>query len=394
MKLKYLLYPYVLLVVIFPGLIAHMAVPLRLDTQLCEAIMDIMMVGTAIVGLTAVIIRRKKSFRGWIPLLLLAVLVLIPQIILWKIQGGRRLTGLRPVYRFALIYITLFVIPLGVHFSRKEICVLIGLICLYGGFCCLYQFNPASETLSTQAGVKSFFENPNRFGAYIALWLILCCFACQLSGSILWLTPAAVFASFLLLSRSRASILLVGVFIFICLLSYRERLGAKNLLMIFLDIAIVLLLLWMFNPTRNYIRKLIGLAEGISGRDRIWAVSWEYFREANPFFGHGLGVQIEKEMALRLMKNVSTHNVYLYILNSGGILLALFYILAFAYLLRLHRHRKHYLIPLLSGVLCYGIFELACAPFDYWHLSNMFTVCLFFLPAVSEYKRLKRKSFD
>ena len=73
------------------------------------------------------------------------------------------------------------------------------------------------------------------------------------------------------------------------------------------------------------------------------------------------------------------------------ILLALFYILMFVYLLRLHCHRKHYLIPLLFGVLCYGFFELACAPFDYWHLSNMFTVCLFFLPAASGIKHASHR---
>ena len=391
MKLKYLLYPYALIIVIFPALIAHMAIPLGLNQTQSEAVMDILMSVTAAVGLAAVIIRQKKSFRGWIPLLLLIVLVLIPQTILWKMQGGRRLSGLRPVYRFALTYITLFVIPLGIHLSGKETRVLIGLFCLYGVFCCLYQFTHSSGILQFETGIGSFFENPNRFGAYLALWLILCVFAIQLAGSKLWLFPAAFFACFLFFSKSRASLMLAGFFLIACMLSYRERIGTKNLLMILLDIAIVFTLLWLFYPTRNYFQNLIALDTGVSGRDRIWAASWQYFREANPLLGHGLGVQIEKIMALRLGQAVSTHNVYLYILNSGGVLLALFYILVFAFLLRLHCHRKHYLIPLLFGVLCYGNFELACAPFDYWHLSNMFTICLFFLPAASGIKHPGRK---
>ena len=387
MKLKYLLYPYVLIVIIFPALIAHMAIPLGLTKLPCELIMDVIMAVTAVVGLTAVIIRQKKSFRGWIPLLLLLVLVLIPQTVLWKLNGGGRLTGLRPVYRFALIYITLFVIPLGTHFSGKETCVFIGLLCLYGVFCCAYQFTLTPDILTTLPNsITSFFENPNRFGAYLALWTILCIFAFQLSNHILWLFPAAFFAFFLLLCKSRASLLLVSVFLLVCLLSYRDRLGTKNVLMILVDIAIVAALLWVFYPTREFILNLIGLDSGVSGRDRIWAASWEFFLESNPLWGHGLGVQIERIMALRVRAVVSTHNVYLYILNSGGILLALLYILVIVFLLRLHCHRKHYLIPLLIGVLCYGFFELACAPFDYWHLSNMFTFCMFFLPAASGIK--------
>ena len=161
--------------------------------------------------------------------------------------------------------------------------------------------------------------------------------------------------------------------------------------MILLDIAIVFALLWMFYPTRNFIQKLVAWETGVSGRDKIWAASWEFYRESNPFLGHKLSIQIEKEMALRVRHVVSTHNMYLYILNSGGILLMMFYVLNFTFLLRLPCPRKHYLIPLLIAVLCYGFFELASTPFDYWHLSNMFTVCLFTLPTIARSQTFKQQ---
>ena len=44
-----------------------------------------------------------------------------------------------------------------------------------------------------------------------------------------------------------------------------------------------------------------------------------------------------------------------------------------------------YRITSLEGFLVYGFFELAGTPFDYWHLSNMFTISLFFIPAALEH---------
>lgn len=163
--------------------------------------------------------------------------------------------------------------------------------------------------------------------------------------------------------------------------SYRKRMGTKNFLLILADIFIVICLIILIPSLHDFVKAIIDTDRGVTGRDRIWQVSWNYFLEGNPLFGHGLGVSIEKIMTERLQKTVSTHNVYLYILNSGGLFLLLFYILSFIFLLRGHCYRHHYLIPLLLAVLVYGMFELACAPFDNWHLSTMFTICLFFIPA-------------
>ena len=45
------------------------------------------MILTAAAGMVSLIIRKKTGFKGWIPLLGLALLVLLPQLYLWKTQN-------------------------------------------------------------------------------------------------------------------------------------------------------------------------------------------------------------------------------------------------------------------------------------------------------------------
>lgn len=392
MKLKHALIPYVLIIVILPAILVHLEAPFGISPSVWNWILDGLMAAVAVIGLIAVIIKRKKKFKGWIALLVLAVFFLLPQLYLWKTQD-RGFYILRQIYRFALLFITLFVIPLEIHLRRRDLCILIGCFVIYGLICCVYEVIQHPTFWDSMAfftgkgkaasGVESFFEQKNRFGGYLALWIVLCVFAVQISHNKLWLIPAVIFGVFLVATESRGGLLLVGVFLLVMLVSYHKRLGASNTAMIFLDIAVVAALLLLIPTTREFIRSIVDVDRGVTGRDKIWQVGWNFYREANPFLGHGIGVQIERVMIERLSMNVSTHNVYLYILNSGGICLVIFYILSFVIILNHPCYRHHYLIPLLIAVLAYGFFELACAPFDFWHLSNMFTVCLFFIPGVS-----------
>ena len=388
MKLKHALIPYVLIIVILPAVIYHLGAPFGISTSTWDWILDGLMAAVAVVGLVAVIIKRKKKFKGWIALLVLLVFFLLPQLYLWKTQD-RGFYILRQIYRFALLFITLFVVPMEIHFHRRDLYILIGCFVIYGVICCVYEviqhptFWDSMAFFNGSGQVQSFFEQKNRFGGYLALWIVLCVFAVQLSHNKLWLIPAVIFGVFLVTTESRGGLLLVGVFLLAMLVSYHKRLGTNNTLMIFLDIAVVAAILLLIPTTREFIRSIVDVDRGVTGRDKIWQVGWDYYREANPFLGHGIGVEIERVMIERLSMNVSTHNVYLYILNSGGICLVVFYVLCYAIILNHPCYRHHYLIPLLIAVLAYGFFELACIPFDFWHLSNMFTICLFFIPGVS-----------
>ena len=387
MKIRRLLIPYVIIIIVVPALIVYF--PKTFKTNLWERIMDILMAGAALLGLLLIVLKKKSKFRGWIPGCILLCFFLIPQLFIWKTQN-KGSAELRALYRFALLYVTLFVIPLETHISRKEQCILIGGILLWIFGCCVYeivQHPRVWESMNFFSGetstVVSIFEQRNRFGAYLALAMILCCLAMQISGSRYWLIPAVFFFPFLIFTESRGALCLAGFFCLFCFLSYRKHLGIKNTVMILADLGIVFLILWLIPPFRRFLTALIDVDRGVTGRDKIWKVAWDFYREADPFLGHGIGTMIEKVMAERLGAVVSTHNVYLYILCEGGILLGILYILSFAYLLKFHCYRHHYLIPLLMAVMVYGFFELACLPFDYWHLSNLFTVCLFFLPAAA-----------
>lgn len=386
-KLKYTLIPYILIIIIVPAMIAHLPAKLIPHADRWESGLDILMCAAAVLGIICTLLRNKRKFRGWLPLLLICF-VLLPQLFLWKTEK-LSFSRLRIIYRFALLYITLFIVPREIYYTRKEICILIGGLCLFGFGCCIYEawHDPKfwSTLFKTSSSVRSFFENSNRFAAYTALWTILCLLAFQLTWRKVWLLPAAFFAFFLYMSKSRGGWLLCAVYMLCALISYRKRLGTKNLLMILADILMVFVILWMIPPARKFLLSLLQLESGVSGRDRIWAVSWEYYRKADPLLGHGLGTPIEKIMIEELSKMASTHNAYLYILNCGGISLVLFYITSVILLVRSAGHtiRKHYAIPLLIAMLVYGFFELACTPFDYWHLSNMFTICLFTIPALS-----------
>ncbi len=392
MKIKHLLLPYAVIIVVLPAVISQLAGPWRLNVPLMENIVDGLMVITAVVGLVLVCIHEKSGFKGWIPLLALLLLVIAPQMYLWVTQN-RGEYELWTIYRFALLYITLFVIPLGVRFSRREICILIGCFCVFGLVCCAYEIwkHPriVEEMSATQGyGIMSWFGQRNSFGAYLALWLILCVLAMQLSESKLWLIPGGVFAFFLAMTESRGGLALAGVFCIATAISYRGRIGTKTLLMIFADIAFVIIGLWIFPPTRNFVQSLIGLDRGFNTRGVIWKEAWNLYLHSNPLFGHGLGTEIGRYMIEQIGQNFGTHNMYLYILISGGLLMMAFYVYSIVVLLqhtkpvhRHHKYRSHYVIPMLIAFLIYGFFEMAAAPFDYWHISNMFTVCLFMIPA-------------
>ena len=395
-KIRHLLIPYVITIIVLPALIVYF--PSTFNPDLWGKFMDILMAGTAAVGLFLVLKKRKSKFRGWIPTAILIVFFLIPQLFIWKTQN-KGFAELRAIYRFALLYITLFVIPLDTHFSKKDQCILIGGICLWIFGCCVYEIvqNPKvwegmGYFTRKNNQIMSIFEQRNRFGAYLALCVILCCLGMQLTRNRLWLIPAVFFFAFVIMTESRGALCLSGLFFLFSFLSYWKHIGIKNTILILADIGIVFLLLWMVPPVRSFITALIDVDRGVTGRDKIWSVAWGFYREADPFLGHGIGTVIEKIMVERLRVNVSTHNVYLYILCCGGILLFVFYILSFGYLLRFHCYRHHYMVPLLLAVMVYGFFELACLPFDYWHLSNLFTVCLFFIPASAVHSSSGRDS--
>ena len=282
MKLKHILIPYVILIVIIPAIITHLFVPLKINQKVWETGIDIVMAIVSFGGLITVIIRRKRKFRGWILLLLLIVLIIGPQMYLWKTQN-RGFTELRIIYRFALLYISLFVIPLEIHFSRKEQLIIIFGFCLFGLFCCSYeliQHPRVWESMEFFSGktsaVTSFFNHRNRFAAYNALWLILCLFAIQLSGSPLWLIPGSVFGIFVILTESRGAMLLSAIFILMSFISYRHRIGTKNMLIILLDLSIVIIILWLIPPVRRFLTAFIGTDRGVAGRDKLWRTAWKY----------------------------------------------------------------------------------------------------------------------
>lgn len=382
MKSKHFLILFAFVIVVFPAAIAHLSAQLRLNSSGYEMIMDILLAGTAIIGLILVLLRKKSEFGGWIPLLMLLLLILLPQLYLWKIQN-RGFYELRTIYRYALLYITLFVIPLETHLHRKAIGILVGCFCLFCLINCFYglaQYPDLGILFGKGEGMESWFQQKNRFGAYNALLLILCLLAMQLSHKKYWLIPAFIFTVFLTFSKSRGAIVLTAVTLLAGLFSYRRRIGTKSLLMILMDVGIVAVLLCFIPPVRRLIISVIAPERGV-GREKMWSTAWSYYLESNPLLGHGLGTPIEKIMIERVGLNYSTHNMYLYILNMGGILMLVFYLLSIILLLKRARYRHHYLIPLLCGWSVYGFFELAGTPFDYWHLSNMFTVCLFFIPA-------------
>ena len=386
--LKLFWIPYILIIIFIPASNLYFGPVLGLSWAEWELALDILMAAFAVIGLAVVLFRRRSHFIGWQPLVFLTILFILPQFYLWYTnQWG--FIELQQVYRFVLLYLSLFIVPLNFHYTHKERLILIGCICFCGLCCCAYELRlhpriwEYSGLFSDRPEqIMSIFQQKNRFGAYLALWIILCVYAIYISGNYLWLIPSLIFSAFLLLTGSRGALLLVGVFLILFIFSFREKLGTKNTLLIFADIAILMVILFLIPQVRERILALLRLDDGVTGRDKIWAASWELYRESNPLFGHGIGYEIERTLTERYQLKVSTHNVYLYILNCGGISLLLLYILSFSWLMQFHCHKTHYLIPLLIATMVYGCFELACAPFDYWHLSNLFTVCLFFIPSV------------
>lgn len=118
---------------------------------------------------------------------------------------------------------------------------------------------------------------------------------------------------FLTMSRTAVLAVLLGTLIFLFILR-------KNLLIKFALILVTILLLFIvIDPIRDFITLLFRIESGLTGRDLLWASSFQIIRD-NPVFGLGLGAyQYEIFNYFPAMLNTWTGDwlVELYNMTSG-----------------------------------------------------------------------------
>lgn len=222
-------------------------------------------------------------------------------------------------------------------------------------------FNPYSfSSLSVTGRAAGFYVNPNMAGAALVLGMIFSVsllspkyrvpfvifvgigiFLTLSRGSMLgWSVVVIIFIFTKIIPRSQLLYWILGIgLIIISLLPYIEELSAN----LILDSNTLKRLEWLQKPSNS--------EDSADSRADIALLGWQLFTES-PFWGHGI--------ASTLMWNapISTHNMYLYLMDDHGILGAFIFPLLVYIVIRKARGESKYIGWAFSAfILLWGLFS-------------------------------------
>lgn len=232
-----------------------------------------------------------------------------------------------------LIYLFVFLIVLGDFklspngLSKLNLCFI-----FFGLFAAIYNivinFANLSDFLSIQNSYdvmfSAFFSNRNTFGFVIAFSIMLLVMNWRAGMDVRWRifysSSLVILIASLILSMSRGSMVMLAVFLVLYFILYRGWIGLSR--MIFILILLIIGVVGIVGVD-FIIDNVIRPDYGSSGRDGIQEFGLTYFFSHNIFLGSGYTAPIDA--VFDKFGYTSFHSVYVTILATGGLLLALFY---------------------------------------------------------------------
>lgn len=267
-----------------------------------------------------------------------------------------------------------FCIFLGISNSKKlsprDLLVFNSYYVIFALFACVYNvavnFNSViifSNIINTyDYSFSSFYLNRNTFGLIAGIGLLVLIANWReifsKSNSIFKILSLLILSSGLMLSMSRGALLftiLASVFYFVGTNKLRGAL--KVFSMIIITLSLMVSIFGQDFIISNYIRP----DYGITGRDVLQEFGIDYFMNHNVFIGSGFNEPID---ALSQKYDVASfHNLYIYLLVTGGLLQLLFYSILFIWSFRnsfkIYKYSKKSSVFYISVLISYLVYSMA-----------------------------------
>ncbi|MGL6200084.1 MAG: O-antigen ligase family protein [Lachnospiraceae bacterium] len=253
----------------------------------------------------------------------------------------------------------------------------------------LYLF--ATDTNSYQIAFNGIFHNKNNLGVFCCIGLIVGLYLFYIEEKkglivFLWGITAVV----LVLSLSRAAMVMLLAFVIIFVIkrlgnddSHNFQNSDKIIRRLFWGLIIVLVTLFILNDSfRDFVMlKIIRMDAGSAGRINIWNGIIDNFDNNIIFYLFGMGFG---ELNYRSLKD--SHNIYLNIFSTGGLIKCFIYIFIFAKSLSVIKRLKQYdrllsdfCFSVAVSYLIFGIFETLII-FEFGLFSFELALLFIFIP--------------
>lgn len=269
-------------------------------------------------------------------------------------------------------------------------------IYIWGLIACLFsivtEHNTIAMVLNSKIGAysvatRSFFDNKNTYGAFLAMALIAGIFLYQHTRRKRFLFGETFLFVCLILSFSRAALLLFGVFciVFFAFKENRSPFLNRLMLVVFLGCCIMIILNSTFRSL--LFEKIIRSDVGDAGRSIIWHYVFKIFNRN--WYNIPLGIGFSE---LNMIGISYIHNIYLEIYFVGGIVKLLFFLAALIRItINIMRtfHRNSFTgylgVSVFIAYLGYGFFESVII-FELGIIPFLIILNMLIIPQTSQFK--------
>lgn len=232
----------------------------------------------------------------------------------------------------------------------------------------------------------SYFGNRNTFGLFLVAAILIYYLLNIYVPKYKYYRFFLIFFIFnLLITFSRTSILATIIFLSVyVVLNYKlfVKYNIKKLILYFLvSITLIMIFLTRNNLLNYVIDVFVRPSHILAGRDAIWIYSFNLWVNNNILFGTG-----NIYYALKLnnsLNNYSCHNIFLTILNRGGIVLFIIYIIIFYKIfIKIKENKNIFLwyVPAFISYIFIGLFESPLLFFNTIYAETIFGIILITLP--------------
>ena len=256
-----------------------------------------------------------------------------------------------------------------------------------------YIFNVNTIT-SKYINISSFFQQRNAFGQLCFFGIVANTYLLNSKETkkkkIYYILSFILIFANLIFSFSRTSIFAAIIFIVTNWMLNNNIFNKKNVPKIIGALVIVLILFIIITKNDNILNFLdyyvFRKQDGLTGRSNIWGIALSKLRDWHILIGYGLG---SSPGLLKTVDLYNSHNTYIELLLTGGIMLFLFYLAIYLRVLKTSISinnkviRNHYISFFLSFIV-YMFFEKVLL-FGTGYAPIMFTIFIVILPVFDKY---------
>lgn len=347
------------------------------------------------------LMKKYKIPKNKLPFVIYFMLVFLSQIIAYSFSLKDNL--INPLYMILpLLYFVHFFcsfILIGGQKDRYNFNLFFKYFLIFVLFACVYNiainysnFSNIFKFNNKYLGFSSFFNHRNGFGQLLFFGIVTnTIILSRENEKKYWLSMAFILLN-LILTFSRTSILATIVFGFFYymqnLLTSNSKSKVFKAFILTVLICICVIMILMNKNIMNFLNYYVFRSEdGLSGRDTVWSIAFSKLTGIRIFIGYGIG---SSSTLLETVNLTNSHNTFIEILLTGGIVLFSLYIIIFGVILKKilnfkDKNLKKIYTSFYSAFMVYMMFEKVLL-YSTGYAPIMFTIFLSLIPCLVERK--------